>query len=118
MGSLVAWLARDGITFPANVSIQISVHRGGKHEAAQLDAVREIQNVQPNARVGVTYVMSGPANRKVDRELFHAHFGPSANLCPATVAERSEDRVCNGCRRCWAHASTESPIIYAVHRGN
>jgi hypothetical protein len=118
MGSLVAWLVRDGIRFPANVSIQISVHRGGKHEAAQLDAVREIRDLQPDARVGVTYVMNGPANRQVDRDSFYAQFGPSANLCPATVAERSEDRVCNGCRRCWAHASIESPIIYAVHHGN
>jgi hypothetical protein len=118
MGPLIAWLTRQGITIPANLAIQVSAHRGGKNEASQLEAVGEINRAQPNARVGLTYVFNGPASRKVDMPSLRKEFGPTASLCPATVAEKSEDRVCNGCRRCWAHASIKSPIIYAVHRGN
>jgi hypothetical protein len=83
-----------------------------------LDAVRQINTAQPDARIGLTYVFKGPASRKVDMASFRNEFGPTASLCPATVAEKSKDRICNGCRRCWAHASIKSPIIYAVHHGN
>jgi hypothetical protein len=118
MGPLVSWLTRQGVGIPSNLAIQVSTHRGGKNEASQLAAVEEINQNQPRARVGLTYVFSGPASRKVDMTAFRKEFGTTANLCPATVAEKSEDRVCNGCRRCWAHASIKSPIIYAVHHGN
>jgi hypothetical protein len=118
MGPLVAWLARHGVAIPANLAIQVSAHRGGKNEQAQIDAVQEVHRIQPNARIGLTYVFNGLASRKVDMLEFRKEFGSTASLCPATVAENSEDRVCNGCRRCWAQASIESPIIYAVHHGN
>jgi hypothetical protein len=118
MGPLVAWLTRQGVTIPRNLAIQVSTHRGGKNEVSQLEAVSQINRVQPDARVGLTYVFNGPASRKVDMPRLRKEFGATASLCPATVAEKSEDRVCNGCRRCWAHASIKSPIIYAIHRGN
>jgi hypothetical protein len=118
MGPLVAQLARHGVAIPPNLTIQVSNYRGGKNEAAQIEAVRQIKRVQPSARIGLTYVFNGPASRKVDMPRLRQEFGPSAILCPATVAEKSKDRVCNGCRRCWAQASVQSPIIYAVHHGN
>jgi hypothetical protein len=118
MGPLVEWLTRQGVAIPRNLAIQVSTHRGGKNETSQLEAVGQINRAQPDARVGLTYVFNGPASRKVDMSSLRKEFGPTASLCPATVAEKSEDRICNGCRRCWAHASIQSPIIYAVHRGN
>jgi hypothetical protein len=118
VGALVSWLTRQGVAIPPNLTIQVSTHRGGKNEPTQLDAVRQINRAQPDARVGLTYVFNGPASRKVDMPSLRKEFGLTASLCPATVAEKSEDRVCNGCRRCWAHASIDSPIIYAVHHGN
>jgi hypothetical protein len=118
MGPLVSWLAHHGVAIPRNLTIQVSTHRGGKNERSQLDAVRQINTAQPDARIGLTYVFKGPASRKVDMASFRNEFGPTASLCPATVAEKSKDRICNGCRRCWAHASIKSPIIYAVHHGN
>lgn len=118
MGPMIASIARQGVVIPPNLTIQVSAHRNGKNEAAQHEAVTQINIAQPHARVGLTYAFNGPASRKVDRTQLHEAFGPTASLCPATVAEKSEDRVCDGCRRCWAQASIKSPIIYAVHRGN
>jgi hypothetical protein len=118
MGPLVSRLVEQGVSVPPNLTIQVSAHRGGRNELTQLDALRRIKIAQPDARVGLTYVFNGPANRKINMPNLRQEFGPTANLCPATVAEKSEDRVCNGCRRCWAQASIESPIIYAVHHGN
>jgi hypothetical protein len=118
MGPLLSQLVQQGLVVPRNLTIQVSAHRAGRNEPAQLEAVRQIQAAQPDARVGVTYVFKGPRSRKVDMAELRHEFGPTASLCPATVAEKSEDRVCNGCRRCWAAASITSPIIYAVHHGN
>ncbi len=118
MGPMIASIARQGVAIPPNLTIQVSAHRGGSNERAQVEAVGQINIAQPHARVGLTYVFNGPASRKVDMTRFRLEFGPTASLCPATVAEQSKDRVCNGCRRCWAEASIKSPIIYAVHRGN
>ena len=118
MGPMIASIARQGVIIPPNLTIQVSAHRDGKNEGAQVEAVKQINIAQPHARVGLTYVFNGPASRKVDMTQLRQEFGPTASLCPATVAEKSEERVCDGCRRCWAQASIKSPIIYAVHRGN
>lgn len=118
MGPLVAWLSSKGVKIPGNLTIQISTHMGGRNEEAQINAARQINARQPDARVGLTYVFSGPASRKVDMPKFREQFGSTATVCPATIAEKSEDRVCDGCRLCWAGASIKSPIVYVIHQGN
>jgi hypothetical protein len=115
---MIASIVRQGVVIPSNLTIQVSAHRGGSNERAQVEAVRQINVAQPAARVGLTYVFNGPASRKVDMTQLRQEFGPTASLCPATIAEKSAERVCDGCRRCWAQASIKSPIIYAVHHGN
>ncbi len=118
MGPLVSWLTRQGVAIPTNLAIQVSTHRGGKNETSQMAAVQEINMAQPEARVGLTYVFHGPASRKVNMASFRKAYGATATLCPATVAKKSVDRICNGCRRCWAQASIKHPIVYAIHHGN
>jgi hypothetical protein len=98
--------------------VQVSCYRGGILEKAQQAAIATIRRVQPEARIGVTYAHAGTKSRMVQPADVHAAFGALASLCPATVATNSDDRVCTGCRRCWAQASPTSPIIYAVHLGN
>ena len=57
------------------------------------------------------YVVSGPVSRQVDMGQIRDSFGHGAVVCPAITAGNVENRVCVGCRRCWA-ASMKSPIIY------
>jgi hypothetical protein len=118
MGSLLAGLVAKGERLPPNLAVQVSCHRGGILEKAQLAAIREIRFIQPSARVGMTYAHAGSKSRVVTPKEVRSFYGKSASLCPATVAKKSEDRVCTGCRRCWAQAQPDSPIIYAVHLAN
>ena len=118
MGTLLANLVQSGERLPPNLAVQVSCHRGGVLEQAQHKAIAAIHASQPEARVGVTYAHAGTKSRMVQPADVHAAFGPTASLCPATVATSSDDRVCTGCRRCWAQAKQTSPIIYAVHLGN
>jgi protein gp37 len=118
MGALLARLVRSGEKLPPNLAIQVSCHAGGILEKAQHAAIYQIRNLQPNARIGVTYAHAGSKSRKVTAAEVGSAFGDSAALCPATVATNSADRVCTGCRRCWAHANPQNAIVYAVHQGN
>jgi protein gp37 len=118
MGGLLAKLVKSGERLPPNLAVQISCHRDGILEKAQHAAIAAIRGLQPEARIGVTYAHAGTKSRMVQLADVHASFGPSASLCPATVAANSEDRVCTGCRRCWAQANPTCPIIYAVHLGS
>jgi hypothetical protein len=118
MAGLFLSLVQSKHQLPANLAIQVSCHRGGMLESIQHGAVREIRRLQPSARVGVTYTYKGCVNRTVDMESVHEGFGPSASVCPATIAKAREDRVCTGCRRCWSSAEPGMPIVYAVHRAD
>ena len=118
MATLLARLVEAGLQLPQNLSVLVSCHRGGILEDIQHAAVENIRRSQPEARVGVTYTFAGRKSRMVQPADVHASFGPSASLCPATVAANSKDRVCTGCRRCWAKANPTFPIIYAVHLGS
>lgn len=118
MGGLLATIVQSGVRLPPNLAIQVSCHRGGILEKAQHAAVKAIRLAQPDARIGVTYVLAGTKSRKIQPEQVREAFGPMASLCPATVATDSADRICSGCRRCWAQANPTAPIIYAVHLGN
>lgn len=118
MGGLIASLLRKGERLPPNLAVQVSCHLGGIREQAQYAAVAEIRNIQPEARIGVTYAHGGTKSRLVQISDVKAAYGENASLCPATVATNSADRVCTGCRRCWAQAKPQSPIVYAIHLGN
>ena len=118
MGSLLATLVRSGEMLPPNLAVQVSCHRGGVLEKNQHAAIEEIRRLQPDARVGVTYAHMGTKSRTVKLPEVHAKFGDTASLCPATIALEREKRVCSGCRRCWAFAAIDEPIVYAVHLGN
>lgn len=39
------------------------------------------------------------------------HAGRGVVVCPAPTAQEKKDRVCAGCRRCWA-AHIGVPIVY------
>jgi len=118
MATLLARLVGSGMSLPPNLSVLVSCHRGGVLEKIQHSAVDSIRRAHPEARVGITYTFAGSKSRMVCPEDVQASFGPSASLCPATVAMNSDERVCTGCRRCWAQADPLSPIIYAVHLAN
>ena len=118
MGPLFAKLASDGVSFPANLAIQLSAYRGGANEAQQLEAIAKISQKNSTARVGLTYISHGPNSRQVNEPQIHKEFGARATVCPATIAKDSKNRTCVNCRRCWAHTSIQSPVIYAVHRGD
>jgi protein gp37 len=111
MGRLIKSLVQRGVTVPPNLSILVSVQRGGALESAQVEAVQAVLNAQPSARIGLSYFVVGPRSRQVDRHLVQRQFGAGAVACPAITAKDKADRVCAGCRRCWA-ASVDSPIIY------
>jgi hypothetical protein len=118
MGRMFASLVASGVRLPVNLAVQVSCHRGGRIEAEQLAAVSQIRALQPTARVGVTYAHAGAKSRGLRKEDVWEAFGAKASLCPATIADKSADRVCKGCRRCWSSADLTFPIIYAVHTGN
>jgi len=118
MGGLLAKLVGSGERLPPNLAVQVSCHRGGMLEQAQHLAISAIHARQPDARIGVTYAHTGTKSRMATPSDVHTAFGSQASLCPATVAVSSDDRVCTGCRRCWAQAKNTSPIVYAVHLGN
>ncbi len=118
MGGLLAGLVRSGERLPPNLSVQVSCHKGGVLETSQYAAVAEIRRIQPEARIGVTYSHEGMKSRVVQPAEILSVYGRNASLCPATVATESAERICTGCRRCWAHADSEAPIVYAVHKGN
>jgi hypothetical protein len=111
MGRLISSLVQRGVTIPPNLSIMVSVQRGGKLEQVQIQAVREILKAQPHARIGLSYFVIGPASRTVDMRMIEDQFGRGAVVCPAITAKEKKDRVCAGCRRCWA-AHIDTPIIY------
>jgi hypothetical protein len=83
----------------------------GALEQIQLQAVREILKAQPHARIGLSYFVIGPTSRTVDMRMIEDQFGRGAVVCPAITAKEKKDRVCAGCRRCWA-AHIDAPIIY------
>ncbi len=118
LGGLLVGLVRSGERLPPNLAVQVSCHYGGTLEKAQHAAVAEIRSIQPGARVGIAYAHAGTRSRMVQISDVQSVYGKSASLCPATVATESADRVCSGCRRCWAHADPKSPVIYAVHMGS
>lgn len=111
-GQMVKLLVLGGVAVPSNLSILVSLHRGGRLEQEQRNAVREVLKVQPTARIGFAYFHNSPQKRQLAESVAHAQFGPDAVVCPCQVASDPKDRVCAGCRRCWA-ASTQTPIIYA-----
>ncbi|MGO8930723.1 MAG: hypothetical protein ACLQU3_28020 [Limisphaerales bacterium] len=113
MGGLVRTLVQQGAVIPNNLSIQVSVQRGGKLEQAQIQALREVLEVQPSARIGLSYSHNGPAGRNVDVRLVKDTFGDGATVCPALTASAPKDRVCKGCRRCWG-ASIGEPVVYPM----
>ncbi len=118
MGSLVAKLAAGGCLLPANIAVQVSCRHGGSLEAIQLAAVERIRTIQPDARVGITYAMAGPQSRFLPLKTVRSLLGGHASICPATVASRTEDRTCQGCRRCWGTAEPQSILVYATHHGD
>lgn len=118
MGLMLANLVSQGLLLPENIAIQISAHQGGVNESYQKQAVERIRDAQPSALVGITYTYKGQKSRVVDEQRFRKEFGMQAFLCPATVAKTKEERTCMGCRKCWVHASTKAPIIYATHLAN
>ena len=101
MGPMVASLVEQGAKLPGNLALLISCHRGGVREKFQIQALRRIVAAEPDARAGLTYAVNGPRSREVDSIKMREDFGPDANICPATIAKRSADRSCIGCRRCW-----------------
>lgn len=111
MGRLISSLVQRGVVIPPNLSIMVSVQRGGKLEQAQIQAVREILKAQPHARIGLSYFVIGPASRTVDMRMIEDQFGPRAVVCQALTAKAKKDRKCVGCRRCWA-ADIDAPVIY------
>jgi hypothetical protein len=118
LGALIKKIVQDGEILPANLAIQISCFKNGIYEQQQINNVLEIKKIQPDARVGITYAHQGKKNREIDKEDFNKNYNPKSYICPATVAKKSEDRVCNGCRKCWSFTSIENPVIYAVHKAN
>lgn len=111
LGALIKSLVQKGARIPKNLSIQVSVHYGGKLASVQLQAVHDVLKIQPSARIGLSYVVSGPALRKVDLRAAQQTFGLNAVVCPIITAKAPKDRVCAGCRRCWA-ADLNAPVIY------
>jgi len=111
MAGLVQSLVQKGVTIPLNLSVQVSVHRGGMLEAVQVHSVRDVLQAQPSARIGLSYFVNGTTNRKADLQLVEGHFGKGAVVCPAITATNPKERVCNGCRRRWA-STFESPVIF------
>jgi hypothetical protein len=111
MGRLINSLVQQGAVIPNNLSVLVSVQRGGVLEQAQIKAVRDILKAQPSATIGFSYFVDGPASRKVDMRLVEEQFGRGATVCPALIAKTPQDRVCAGCRLCWG-ASWKSPVIY------
>jgi hypothetical protein len=118
MARLVYEAIAVGEHVPINLAIQVSCHKNGKIEKSQLSFVQKIRELQPSARIGVTYDLMGLHSRKVTDEEVSMAFGDLASLCPATIASNSDDRVCVGCRKCWSATDPDSPIVYAIHRGN
>jgi protein gp37 len=53
MGRLISSLVQRGVTIPPNLSILVSVQRGGALEQAQIQAVRQVLKAQPHARIGL-----------------------------------------------------------------
>jgi hypothetical protein len=111
MGALLKSIVRQGVGIPPNLSILVSVRPGGRLEAIQKQAVSDILRAQPSASVGVSYFVNGPARRKVNLGQIEESFGRGAVICQAITALDPKERVCGGCRRCWA-ASLDAPIIY------
>lgn len=110
-GALISSLVQQGARIPNNLSIQVSVHRGGILEQSQTQSVHEVLKTQPSARIGLSYFVTGTASREVDVRQIQDAFGRGATVCPIIVAKNPEERVCAGCRRCWA-ANIDSPVIY------
>ncbi len=110
-GRLIQSLVQRGVKIPPNLSVLVSVQSGGALEQIQLQAVRDVLKVQPSSRIGLSYFVNGPAARTVDMRLVEEQFGRRALVCQALTAKAPKDRVCAGCRRCWA-ANVESPVIY------
>jgi hypothetical protein len=110
-------VAQDGQRLPNNLAIQVSrVHdQQPDHRSVSVD---KILDLQPDARIGWSEILRGPSSRTISIDNFRTVYPNGADLCPATVADRSEDRHCGGCRKCWALTSRERPIVFAFHRGN
>jgi len=113
MGALIRSLVEDGLVIPKNLSVQVSVNRGGSLEQAQRQAVRDVLAIQPTARIGLSYYVIGSVSREVDVRQVEQQFGAGADICPAITAKKPDDRVCNGCRRCW-NANMESLVVYPM----
>jgi hypothetical protein len=111
MGGVLNSLVQQGVRIPPNLSILVSVQRGGALEQGQIKAVRDVLKAQPTARIGLSYFVVGPRSRQVDVQVIQRQFGPDAVVCPAITAKDKADRVCGGCRRCWA-ARIETPVVY------
>ena len=111
MGSLINTLVQQRVAIPPNMSITVSVHYGGRLEHLQKHAVSDVLKVQPSARIGHTYVVAGPKSRRPDMQNITTQFGRDAVVCQAIAAEQSKERVCAGCRHCWA-ANIARPVIY------
>jgi hypothetical protein len=118
MVALVAGMLEEGLLFPPNLAVHFSIDHTHPTAPQRISAIAELADRYPTARIGVTYVYQGARSRAVGVTDVTERFGADAFLCPATVASRSEDRNCIGCRRCWAKSSVTAPVVYAIHRGN
>jgi protein gp37 len=118
MSGIILKIIREGQRIPGNLAVQVSCHKDGALERAQIKNVNAVLEIEPESRIGVTYDYTGNRNRSAPRVLIDELFGSSSYICPATVAKDSKDRVCSGCRRCWSHTNVDSPVIYATHFAN
>lgn len=110
-GKLINSLVQQGAVIPKNLSVLVSVQRGGKLEQAQVQAVRDVLKAQPSARIGLSYFVICPAGQQFDFRLLQRSFGRKAVLCPSITSQDERLQGCRGCRRCWA-ADIDAPIIY------
>ena len=78
----------------------------------------ESKNINESFERSVNWNYQNIINNKLEDLPFNKNYNPKSYICPATVAKKSEDRVCNGCRKCWSFTSIENPVIYAVHKAN
>jgi hypothetical protein len=115
MGTLVKSLVEGGCAIPPNLAIQVSVHKGGHREPEQLHAVRDILEIQPSARIGVSYFLTGQGQWAGETETIQTMFRGRAVACPLRKDKAPKDRVCAGCRHCWA-SSCDRPVIFVSTR--
>lgn len=83
-------------------------------ERKQLQAVRDILKVQPAAQVGISYFATGQG-RWAGIDFVKETFRSGAVACPVTTAKDPRNRVCAGCRNCWA-ASRDRLVIFVNAR--